>query len=947
MHSCIVSADENLITINSGFENGVSSWFFNNITNAGGQVSYYEETGDDFVREGRFCLKMELPTAQASATMGNYNKSYSNAIQLEVGSMYEFSIWINTGDSAVSGGEGAYAMVRTYKADNGSGVGTGNAYYSTNHVKNTHGEWVKLSARFQAVVACPIQYIYIGFDANTSGTVYWDDAKLIKYEDKTTFGYYSFGENGEYEVFDIMPDVNIKAKLHIGAENDAPKSVVMVSTLYTKNDSGVPNLIAVEIVKTSSAAPTDVSQTKGFTVSSEQFLDADYYMKTFFLDDANALRHFRAAEIIQKAVIKPKNLFQNGDFETMNGDNSGPANWTPYDYSWNNSVSLCTQDVYSGQNCVKISTQQSNTNPYIRYDMTGLIPGTEYTIDVWFKTHASLGGSPIIKFQYYHDTTSLDGASQAALGLTGGAWNNATATVVAPENCNRMSILLRLNGSGEIYYDNLSFYVTKLPETLIIDSDTFFYTEWETGTVSVRVNNSIYTATDEATIDVKLKDGNTVIAQKSFLAAEDEFFTFDISDMSVIGKGYTLEAILYDYLGGNKIGKCEKTIYRYNRPTALNEKGEFIIDEKGEWITDGSAFVPVIGYHVYLDDRQLKAAKATGVNVVQGTGGTVSDAKIYLDNCYANGMKATLLLYSGMQIAGSDEKIENTIEVVTAVKDHPALFGYLIMDEPYLHYSNPYNDLVKSYKTIRDIDPVHPVIIQDSTSTGSSALCASCADILIIHDYAINIDVIDRFGIANTTNMFQASLDAFSGTNIQQKPIYFLGQTFGAATREEAEAVGEKYYLPTIDEAKNMLYQGVWLGAQGFGYYSFRESNWALINTPLYSGLTEFANKELSFLIDEFIMHKHTRIHESKDGDYWWRISQDGENIYVLVLNMAKTAKSITLPLKDNNGVSCIASYTGEKIGGTGLANTISGNGSISLNVPAHGTVVYKLTPGL
>jgi len=83
---------------------------------------------------------MELPTAQNSATMGNYNKSFSNAMQLEVGSMYEFSIWINTGDSTLSGGEGAYAMVRTYKADDGSGAGTGNAYYSTNHVKDTQGE---------------------------------------------------------------------------------------------------------------------------------------------------------------------------------------------------------------------------------------------------------------------------------------------------------------------------------------------------------------------------------------------------------------------------------------------------------------------------------------------------------------------------------------------------------------------------------------------------------------------------------------------------------------------------------------------------------------------------------------------------------------------------------------------------------------------------------------
>lgn len=631
-----------------------------------------------------------------------------------------------------------------------------------------------------------------------------------------------------------------------------------------------------------------------------------------------------------------ENIFTNGSFEEVEASGAPAGGWMAYQAKWDGMVQVVDGGI-DGNKCVRIM-DTTGANPWIYKDNFAVVAGMEYQVSVWLRTISVKGSGPRFKIEFYNAAGENFISSQSEMfGKTYGVWHQKSCTFTAPMNAVRCKVYMRMYGAGEIYWDDVKCHAVGEASRVKFDGDTFFYTEWGKGTVGVSLNTGAYTPKGTEIFDIALCDGDTVLSErKNVKAIPEAMFTFDVMQMAEIGKKYEIRATLYEAEGTEAMETATWDVYRYNRPTMINDKGEVVIG--GEVIT------PVWGYHVFSQDENLKLAKAAGVNIIQGGGASAKTAKAYLELAAANDMYATVILYSGMKSGGTEGQVENTIEVVKAVKDHPNFFGYLVMDEPYLHMSDPYPDLVNAYKIIRDLDPVHPVIIQDVEATGSTKFTQATSDILVIHHYGTNMQMMynDRWGMQGTANVINNMMGHLENTHVNRKVVHYLGQSFGKATKEEA---GTGYYLPTIDEAKSMQYQALLEGMEGIGYYSFQETNWHVKDTPLYDPMCEFADKELLLLTDALMHGKGTFFNEDRTGDVWnYMFSMDGK-LYVMLMNMKEETRTVSVPLESCNGKIKIGAFGAKIVSGKAKSTAFGGQETLTAEVGAHGALLYEITP--
>ncbi len=646
---------------------------------------------------------------------------------------------------------------------------------------------------------------------------------------------------------------------------------------------------------------------------------------------------------VPQPEIKPMpeggiDIMQNGGFEEKDAT-GGVVGFTPYQDTWGGIVSIAG-DAAEGKNALKIATK-GNESPWARFEVD-VAPGAEYQIAFKYKSVGDLTDSAKFKIEFYDvNGSNFTSANSQALGWTEKSWEDRGVNFNTPNEPTLKSakIYLRLYGQGEIYFDDLKFYMTKAPAKLRFDGDTFLYTEWEETTISVSANEVVSLAEGD-TVEITLVDGeNVLLASEAKPAKYEADFTFPVSLLAEKGKEYGVRAV-YKNAAGEVLADETHPVYRYDRPE--------MVDGEGNIIVNGEIFVPVFGYHVYEAESRLAAAKAAGVNVAASGGASLENAKQYLDNCQKLGIMCVLNLYGGMKPAGSSEKIENTIKMVEAYKDHPALLGYLVMDEPYMHDSNPTDDLIASYKTIRDLDPKHLILIQDTVMSDSTKEVTSMVDAIIVHDYPVHATYVDTLGMAKVKEMLMDDVMgtfAYGKTNVQKKPIFFLGQSFGSKmTPEEGREKKVQYLFPTYEQLRNHQYIAVWMGAQSTGYYSFKETNWELVDEPLYQDMIAFAEYEMQFMLDEFIRKNHNFVNEDRTTDIWWRISEKDGKLNLIVINIGVGEHTVEIPLKSHDGRFTVQSFSGKRISGEGQPDTISGTDTVKLEVGPYDSIFYEIT---
>jgi len=189
---------------------------------------------------------------------------------------------------------------------------------------------------------------------------------------------------------------------------------------------------------------------------------------------------------------------------------------------------------------------------------------------------------------------------------------------------------------------------------------------------------------------------------------------------------------------------------------------------------------------------------------------TFDERKAYMDRCAMLGMKVNynLLSVSGGGGVGSKiEEIDDTekkkrlIAEIEAFRDHPALLGWYIADEPN-GYKIPPQQIEEIYRTVKKYDPWHPVSIVFMAPFLSSKNYIDGLDIVMADPYPI-----PDLPVSFTGNVAGQLRDEFNG----KRPVWIVPQAFGGGELWARE--------PTLQEIRSMTWQSIIKGAGGIQYF--------------------------------------------------------------------------------------------------------------------------------
>ncbi|HEX2967729.1 MAG TPA: hypothetical protein VHO46_01400 [Bacteroidales bacterium] len=189
---------------------------------------------------------------------------------------------------------------------------------------------------------------------------------------------------------------------------------------------------------------------------------------------------------------------------------------------------------------------------------------------------------------------------------------------------------------------------------------------------------------------------------------------------------------------------------------------------------------------------------------------TLAERKAYMDRCAQLGMKVhyNLLSVSGgggvsSRIEGLtyEEKQKRLLQEISMFKDHPALLGWYIADEPN-GYKIPPSELEEAYRIINENDPWHPVSIVFMAPFISAKDYEDALDIVMADPYPLPDLPVTMVGdIAGQLK------DHFTG----RRPVWMVPQAFGGGELWSRE--------PTIQEIRSMTWQSIIRGATGIQYF--------------------------------------------------------------------------------------------------------------------------------
>lgn len=642
------------------------------------------------------------------------------------------------------------------------------------------------------------------------------------------------------------------------------------------------------------------------------------------------------------------NMINNGDFEELNAAGDGPMGWAPYgapinDPDWGKRekevIELSTDKPLNGKYSIKIdNTGEINKMPWVRILVHDIVPTAKYQMLMWTNTsevYAANGAG--YKIEWYVGDTFPSGSPggdviNRGFGNTGDDWKQLSETVTAPDGARMAAIYVRLYSPGIAYFDDISFYQISEPAGMpikLMTDNVFYYTDHKTGVANVsRLDRNIELRelkfSEDSKISFRLMDGEAVLKSSDvpFNSVGIASFEYDLGLLAVEKKEYTIESSISD-LDGNIYEDSQK-IYKYKRPTAIREDGMYVLD-------DGTILDPVFGYHAgdILNDKgkYFDYCKQIGVNVVQTK--AVMDVPSMvkqLDMLRDNGLMGLVCLYPGMKSAGHPERIQLTKDMVTAIKDHPAVFAYALLDEPAMNIfpdSRRDEELRNAYIAIRDIDTHHPTYICDFMKYEEvSRYC----DVFIIDDYY-------------EMNEYGMNVDIVNNAHEFKKPVYTLLEA----------------YLPssTIEEVRYTMYDSLFEGSLGSGYYAIEDlfGNF-YTGTPIQPLQDELVtlnqSGELRDAFKHFVHGEFLYFNEYKDDTVSWSAYIKDGAVNLVLLNKVNSNTIIEIPLTSSDGTVSLGNSTIEVIhAGTNTnKDNFSSEGNIAkIPMKAYEAKVFKITP--
>ena len=593
------------------------------------------------------------------------------------------------------------------------------------------------------------------------------------------------------------------------------------------------------------------------------------------------------------AVYRLANNFaENGSFESVE---DGKAVGINVSSGWTGDsivIETAEENVYEGSNSLKISSTDGG-HTWAQVPARNLTPGATYQVSFWMKGELSRTDGKIPTFGYdLEQYTDNNGHNKAEFwgGLGKGAsfpvtdeWQYCVEYFTLPDDIVAVNLTMGMIGAtGTVYFDDVR--IQKYEDAAmgeLLNERVFYYPEDETGFAELTFPEA-YAVAENYVLDIALTDGSLVLAEEKDVEIVDNYaiFNYDLSLLTKKEHAYTVIATLTD-ADGDVVSTMQEDIYIYDRPTALNENGEYVEE-------DGSIFNPVYAFWGPDQWDELDDLAAAGVNTILWTiPSTDEEALRQLDELHALGMKANVVMFWDMEPTGHPVNAERVIARMEAIKDHPAIYAWNVADEPYATANPPegmtVRDLmIESYKVIRSVDKKYPVTYVEADYR-EYAQADDYADIIIIDPYPGTSSFASHVG--DRTALI---------TSAVERPVAVLHQSFSFAGCKPADY-----------ELHSMIYQGYLAGGAQMGHYGIGgagqleadEELWPVIQGIYESGEWDVLFKQYSSGVNE-------TIESVRESNVWYDIFELDGVTYAALQN--RTYGDVTVNLAGIAGFEAI-----------------------------------------
>ena len=630
----------------------------------------------------------------------------------------------------------------------------------------------------------------------------------------------------------------------------------------------------------------------------------------------------------------------NSSFEEAGETEDCAKGWEGFQKKWGEVTFRSNEEAHTGNYSMKILGTPDTYMPWARQTVSSnFIVGNTYVFSAWVKAkELQYGNSVFLKTEYYNSneinaSSYMGGAESSNYKLTDDEWTRINMVFTMPENTATMQIYIRTStGNAVVYYDDVELGPTADSSVMNFMTEyTFNYTEVENAKTSTTIDYISSPIEAGSTVEYTIKDGDTVVYQESVPAAPSIKWSFPVMKLAETGKAYTIEAA-YKKADGSVIETTEpRRIYRYNRPTMLDEQGRFI-DENGKPID----VVFLYGaFSKFFDDYA-----AAGITVVRPDDirsdetDNIAEYRKLMDAAHEKGLKVIYQLYGNA--AGHPMQISTTKRFVEAFKDHPALLAWMLCDEPSYQYlpgrqAQTYKEILEyvemGYKVVRDLDPHHPIYVLEGISPNPTAFeeTFQLADIVAMDPYPKEE--------TETTYTYQIVKDAV-GAAQGVKEVWSLGY---------AHNWYYPSYIPDADGLRMQNYMALWAGASGFGYYTYPDF------TPTLMEVLKQSNEsgERHQMFDHFVRGNSPVFDEYMGPEYWYRSWVDKDKMYLVVKEHKNDGENTNLDfkLKSTNGLIEINGYTAKLVSGTTEETFVSDNSTFKLTMKPTQISLYEIIP--
>ncbi|MFQ6096212.1 MAG: hypothetical protein ACE5O2_00690 [Armatimonadota bacterium] len=235
---------------------------------------------------------------------------------------------------------------------------------------------------------------------------------------------------------------------------------------------------------------------------------------------------------------------------------------------------------------------------------------------------------------------------------------------------------------------------------------------------------------------------------------------------------------------------------------------EVIIGDDNQLLVDGKRVFPA-GFYGPAVGTMRPIADA-GYNVVLTYASDPQTCREWLDDCRNLGLLGIVSVGRRYVERPDDENLRADIEVV---KDHPALLGYYLIDEPSpAREGQSPDDLKRHYRKFCEIDPYHPTM-----------MCLNVPGYYEQYAPATDIIMVDPYPLVKSPRPLTWVSDCVDDARRacrDQKPVYAVPQAFGWDVIEGIPDP-ERYRTPTPAQERAMTYLALAHGVKGVIYYCY------------------------------------------------------------------------------------------------------------------------------